>query len=76
MIYLKYLLCAHGNVPEKKRNLTKPTQEYNEAARESEERGGGKGEAKIKSSFYEQAGINWGRMQMGDADLDKRWQVQ
>lgn len=40
MIYLKYLLCAHGNVPEKKRNLTKPTQEYNEAARESEERGG------------------------------------
>lgn len=46
MIYLKYLLCAHGNVPEKKRNLTKPTQEYNEAARESEERGGGKGRGK------------------------------
>lgn len=56
MIYLKYLLCAHGNVPEKKEISQNPLRNIMKQ-QERVRRGGGR-EAKIKSSFYEQAGMN------------------
>lgn len=59
MIYLKYLLCAHGNVPEKKEISQNPLRNIMKQQERVRRGGWGGGrEAKIKSSFYEQAGMN------------------